>query len=236
MRVDASEKLAAAYLASCGFTDIRYEPDGNVPPDFLCDGRVAVEVRRLNQNHDDGSGPKGLEETAIPLQRRVRKLLLSLGPPTHGQSWFVFYKFKRPLPTWRALGPLIERELRAFIAAAIPVPFDKPLGNGFRLGVFRTSEPRATFFVPAGHSDQESGGFVVAELEANLKLCVAQKTKKIAKIRGKYPEWWLVLPDHIGYGLDGFDKQQFRAQVTLNHSFNKIVLLDPRDHTRAFEL
>lgn len=76
--MDASEKLVESYLKGI-FTDVRYEPDGNVPPDFLADSRVAVEVRRLNQNHDDGSGkgPRGLEETAIPIWRRVRVCLES---------------------------------------------------------------------------------------------------------------------------------------------------------------
>jgi hypothetical protein len=33
--VDKSEKLVETYLKSCGFSDVRFEPDGNRPPDFL---------------------------------------------------------------------------------------------------------------------------------------------------------------------------------------------------------
>lgn len=78
--MDESDALVGRYLKARGFTDVRYEPDGNVPPDFLADGRVAVEVRRLNQNHDDGSGrgPRGLDEVAIPLWRCVREYLEAL--------------------------------------------------------------------------------------------------------------------------------------------------------------
>lgn len=93
MLLDSSERLVEAYLKGLAFQDVRYEPDGNVPPDFLCDGRVAVEVRRLNQNHDDGTGRglRGLEEAAIPLWRRVRDYLTGLGAaPASGQSWYVF--------------------------------------------------------------------------------------------------------------------------------------------------
>jgi len=43
--MDASEKLVAKYLAHRGYMDVIYEPDGNVPPDFLVNGCIAIEVR-----------------------------------------------------------------------------------------------------------------------------------------------------------------------------------------------
>ena len=49
------EKWVEEYLTHRGFRDIVYEPDGNVPPDFLIDGKIAIEVRRLNQHHEDKS-------------------------------------------------------------------------------------------------------------------------------------------------------------------------------------
>ena len=65
--MDDSEARIAAYLAHRGFTDVVYEPDGNVPPDFLVDGRIAVEVRRLNLNAVTGTEYQGLEEASILL-------------------------------------------------------------------------------------------------------------------------------------------------------------------------
>jgi len=52
--MDSSERIVYQYLSYQGFSDVAYEPDGNVPPDFLLNGRIAVEVRRLNQNEDTG--------------------------------------------------------------------------------------------------------------------------------------------------------------------------------------
>ncbi len=57
--MDTSESLVRDFLLYRGYADIVYEPDGNVPPDFLIDGRIAVEVRRLNQNHEAGSRAHG---------------------------------------------------------------------------------------------------------------------------------------------------------------------------------
>lgn len=101
--MDDSEKTAKKYLEYLGFEGIVYEPDGNVPPDFLVNGRIAIEVRRLNQNEGNGSGFRGLEEIAIPLQMKIGKLLASLGPPKSGSSWFVHYTVRRPVPAWGVL-------------------------------------------------------------------------------------------------------------------------------------
>ena len=80
--MDSSANIVFAYLSHQGFKEVVYEPDGNVPPDFLLDGRIAVEVRRLNQNEQTVSGPHGLEEVAKPLWTRMNRLVESLGPPT----------------------------------------------------------------------------------------------------------------------------------------------------------
>ena len=80
--MDDSEALVENYLKYLGYCDVVYEPDGNVPPDFLVNNTVAVEVRRLNQHHDDGTGTglRGLEEVDVPLWHRIREYLESYGP------------------------------------------------------------------------------------------------------------------------------------------------------------
>ena len=40
--MDGSEEVVYQYLAARGFTDVVYEPDGQVPPDFLVNGRIAI--------------------------------------------------------------------------------------------------------------------------------------------------------------------------------------------------
>lgn len=240
--MDSSEALVETYLKGLGYTNVQYEPDGNVPPDFLVDGRIAVEVRRLNQNFDDGGGkgPRGLEEAAIPLWRRVRNYLTDLGPaPASGQSWYLLYRFSRPTPAWKDLKRELDLVLLPFMAHPDPQPFEARLsGVGeFWLKVFRAPTAKPTFFRPAGHSDEQSGGWLINEIETNLKHCIAEKTGKIAGVRSRYPEWWLILPDQIGYGLDDFEQELFLNQVSLSAGdFDKIVLIDPRDATRTFQI
>lgn len=56
-------------------------------------------------------------------------------------------------------------------------------------------------FTLGSRVDADSGGWRLAELERNLGLCIAEKTAKVAAYRARYPEWWLLLVDQIGYGL-----------------------------------
>jgi len=74
---------------------------------------------------------------------------------------------------------------------------------------------------------RRSSYWVVPELERNLKICIDEKTLKTSAIREKYPEWWLVLIDRINFG----DKEALQVS---DHNWDKIILIDPDDHTRAF--
>lgn len=55
---NSDEIRAKKYLQTLPHTKLEYEPLGNVTPDFLIDGKIAVEIRRLNRNYkseSDGS-------------------------------------------------------------------------------------------------------------------------------------------------------------------------------------
>ncbi len=81
--MDNSERLVEHYLRSLGYLDIVYEPDGNVPPDFLVNRHIAVEVRRLNQNVRSVTGDlEGIEEVFVPLWQAMKRYLPTLGPST----------------------------------------------------------------------------------------------------------------------------------------------------------
>jgi hypothetical protein len=143
--MDATEELARKYLEHIGSTSIEYEPDGNVPPDFIVNKRIAVEVRRLNQNELASIGFRGLEETEIPLRERIRTLLASFGPSRSGTSWFVCYTFRRPLPSWRVLRDDLSCHLRSFLddEGEKSVKVNDVIDIEFR----RASDPHPTLFV-----------------------------------------------------------------------------------------
>lgn len=237
--MDESERLVEQYLIGLGKGAVVFEPDGNIPPDFALAGTIGVEVRRLNQNHErpDGS-TEGLEELAIPLWQRLKKSLPSIAPSIDGESWFVGIDFRRPIGHWKPLWAKIQQELVAFMTGPNRKRCTLSVTDNFELDLVRAGKDHGSFFLLGASSDDDSGGWVMGEVENNLRLCIAEKEKKIAPYRSKYAEWWLILPDHIDYGMDPEDQEAFRTEVVpnLRHTFDKIVLLDPRNHRRALDI
>jgi hypothetical protein len=228
-KMNQSEKWVQEYLTYRGFSDIAFEPDGNVPPDFLVNGTIAIEVRRLNQHQETESGGMlPLENLAIPLHKTLETLLESFGSPVNGVSWYVSYSFKRPQLTknWEKI---VRARLQPFQNAVVHgtegvIEIDR----NFRLRLRRRSEPGRLCFIMGGHSDFNSGGWVIPELENNLALCIEEKTRKIAGVRSKYPEWWLLLVDFIAGGTP--------EPVQVRHDWDKVIVVHPRDYAAAYEV
>jgi hypothetical protein len=222
-KMDQSEAWAYDYLLYRGFKaeDVVFEPDGNVPPDFLIEGRVAVEVRRLNQHWRAASGGlEPAEKLSVPLLVRFKKLLETFGPPC-GQSWYVFYDFGRPQLTtgWEAI---IQRELQRFQDGKV-LDHDTSIhvDPHFNVRLVRRATPSSSTFIWGGSSDFDSGGWVIPELEKNLAICIAEKSRKIAGYRSKYVEWWLVLVDHMMGGT--------QQAVQVKHDWHKVLIIHPRN-------
>jgi hypothetical protein len=237
-RVNPSERLAQQYLEALALGPVNYEPDGNIPPDFLLGGSIAVEVRRLNQNHEEANGTyEGLEQLWFPLWQRLKKHLPSLGPALAGECWYVCIDFSRPLDGWKTLRPLLDSALRSFMLDPGRHQTVIQITPQFSVDLLRAGMDHGSFFVLGASSDNDSGGWVMGEVERNLRLCIKEKERKIAPYRKKYNSWWLLLVDHIDYSMDDEDRKIFRREVmpTIRHSFEKIIFVDPRDHRRAFD-
>jgi hypothetical protein len=232
-----TERLAAEYLRSVGFGDVQYEPGGNIPPDFLADRRVAVEVRRLNQNVvDQGSAMEGLEEAFIPVWRSLYRHVPTLGSRHPGESWYVSFDMRRPLERWGVVRPLLDAALLGFMAAPYRVAREIEIGPALTIELAKASRPHESFFLLGAGSDAEAGGFVVAEIYRNLELCLAEKERKVAPYRHKYREWWLVLVDYIGQTLDQEDQRQLQSLPRLPRTFEKVILINPLSPDRGVEV
>lgn len=232
--MDETEKIVEIFLYSQGYNNIKYEPDGNVPPDFSIDGKIAIEVRRLNQNYFGNLKPQGLEETEIPLWQRMKKLLACFGPARSGETWYVSIWFGRPMMPWQMLKPKLCMVLEKFLLnprRCNGTIFDEV---GFKLDVFRASKSHPQLLIMASSSDSECGGFILGEMEKNIQYCADEKSQKILRYRPKYPVWWLALVDYIGHGLDDFDLEMFYEQSAVQHTWDKIIIISPRDPKRHF--
>jgi hypothetical protein len=228
--MDVSEKLALAHLSELGFSQIVYEPDGKVPPDFLINGEVAVEVRRLNYNKRNASGGyEGLDNSRIALIRIMRATLASFGPSKEGKSWFVGYRFSRPIPHLSNLKQKVRDALTAFLEGQIDLEDGKiSVADRFELILIRPSVPRPTCFTLATAFDRDAGGWMASLLQDNIQICIEEKTRKIARFRSKYQQWLLLLIDHIGYGIC--------EQIQIKHEWDKVLIVNPLDPKCGYEL
>jgi hypothetical protein len=52
--MNKDERIVAAYLGTLSMGAVVFEPNGKAPADFLLNGRIAIEVRRLNQHYEAG--------------------------------------------------------------------------------------------------------------------------------------------------------------------------------------
>lgn len=237
--MDQSERLVHQFLLSQNLGPVCFEPDGNVTPDFSVNGVIGVEVRRLNQNYTKSSGKvEGLEQVWIPLWQRLSNLLSSIGASQYGESWFVMIAFRRPVGSLKSLIAIIEQRLRGFKSSTVRSRVSWEITPNVEIELLPASKAHQNFFVPGGISDLNAGGWVMGEVESNLRLCIAEKERKIAPFRDRYSQWWLVLPDHIDRSMDDEDRPVFLTDVMpgIEHGFDKIILIDPCDHTRWFDL
>lgn len=217
-----------------GFRNVAYEPDGNIPPDFVIDGEIAVEVRRLNQNFDHGSGARGLEEVTAPLWQKIERLVESISE-TDGNSWFVFFRFSRPVPRWKELEPELRSALLEFRFNAQRRAGTIYSAPNFQMRVGEASSPLETFFRMGGMTDRQAGGWVVAELISNIQYCAAEKLRKIEPHRSKYKTWWLALTNYTGFGLGDHERQQLRQYLPRPAGWDKVLLITPADPSTWIE-
>lgn len=222
------EELARRYLESLGTTHIAYEPDGNVTPDFVIDRRIAVEVRRLNQHKmTTGGKPIALEKLRFELMEATGEVLRSFGPPGNGRSWLVHYQFRRPLQPLKQVKKELRKTLTDFREIQ-PRRTELRILDHFKVVLMPANKPYPYRFIPGGFSDRDAGGFLGHKLQKNIQHCIDEKTAIIAKVRARYPEWWLILVDQIGDGE--------RESVNIRHAWDKVILINPRNPEAGYEI
>ncbi|HEY1929855.1 MAG TPA: hypothetical protein VGG92_20485 [Caulobacteraceae bacterium] len=233
-QLNPSEALAARYLTELNIGIVVHEPDGNAAPDFSVGRRLAVEVRRLNQNHETGGAYAGLETAKAAILARTRKVLPRFGPAPEGRGWWVSYYYWRPLD-WKAFKAHLPKVLAAFKEAPREDGVRIRVTPTFEMEIERRDSVAANYYTLATFVDRDEGGFVVSEIIRNLNLCITEKDGKIAHCRDRYAEWWLLLPNHIGPDVDPASLDILHQHVDLK-GFDQVILLHPRDHRRAFTI
>jgi len=219
------EKIAKDYLETIS-SDVVYEPDGKIPPDFKLNKIIAIEVRRLNQNIFKGKKPKGLEQEAIKLYRTLYKVFGEFDSSTPSDNYWIFLEFSRPIGKISNIETAARNGFKSFIKSKPHMPFEIKLSHNVSISVFKNNRISTKVFAFGKVLDQDSGGWVASLYVENIDHCIEEKTKKMLPHKSKYSQWWLVLVDFLEEGIGEAEKTFIIQRINKGVDWKNIVVID----------
>jgi hypothetical protein len=219
------EKIVLDYLKSEGFTSIKYEPNGNSPPDFSIEDNTAIEVRRLNENYFAGNKVIGHQEEYHRLWEILSQFIKEYKNPNLPSSYWLGFGYERPIPPSNELKKELKRKLDNF--------FDNPVQYAeieitptFHIRMHQAQNKEEKELILASSHDDNGGGGVIQIYLSNINYCIEEKTTKIQDFKKNYLEWWIILVDRIIYGIRPEELEKYKDQITLPNDWNKLMILD----------
>jgi hypothetical protein len=228
-RMKKEERAAKNYLEGLWKGDVRFEPDGNRPPDFKLASTIGIEVRRLNENYFDTDRTKGIEEVSIPLHAKFKEVLNSYDSKFDGLTYWVGLIYKRPIHRGvKRAGEDMHKALDNFLEGRRTTPCSLEVGSKIWFVVYPAKPFPNRVFRHAVTSDDDSGGLVVQFYVQNISHCIDEKAQKIVPYKNRYNEWWLLLVDTMmmAWNLDSYELQEVRTGIANLRGFNKIIVID----------
>ncbi len=228
--MNKEESIVKQHLESLGFTDIIHEPGGNIPPDFLIDNKVAVEVRRLNQ-HYNGNALEDVEYKLIP----KIKNLFNIFKATNNFA-FVFVDYKRPI----RISKKLMNKVKTILKKHLPYITERKsyeICENLKLEFCPATEKQENSYVYGGEYDADAGGAILYETLESLNIIIDEKSRKIKPYFHEYEEWWLALVDYIRIGqYDQDAEEDIRGCfVPPYDNWNKILIISPHLPEYALE-
>jgi len=221
------ESIAEQYLMGLGLGQVVFEPDGNVPPDFSVGRTTGVEVRRLNQQYFGSSVTEGLEELSYSLWGLINKELSGFDSKFTGNTYLIGVEYYRPYnESFKATKKSIRKELDNFLLRGDLPPIDLCINSSLRFSIYVGKPIPGRTFALAGGLDHDRGGSILQMYIDNINFCIDQKSRKIEPYLNKYNNWWLLLVDDIGWGMDLItDSAYIKSKINCLENFNHIVII-----------
>ena len=218
------EQIANIYLQTIS-SDIVYEPDGNIPPDFKINQTIAVEVRRLNQNIFKGNKSKGLEQEQIKLRHALSKVFREFDSSMPKANYWIGLHYFRPVGNILNIERIAKSKLLSFLANQPPTPFEIKLSRSVSITILKANRKSTKVFDIGIETDLDSGGFVAHMYIENINHCIAEKTPKIQAYKSKYSEWWLLLVDFLVGGIGESEKTIVIQNINKGTDWKKIIVV-----------
>ncbi|ENM5855915.1 hypothetical protein NTE09_003967 [Vibrio mimicus] len=224
MSLNEDENIVREYLET-RFDKVVHEPDGNVSPDFLVNGKIAVEVRRLNQQFRGVNKTVGLETDQFRLMDVIRKKLSKYPVDETSKSYFVTISYQRPIGKLSSIVSNLEEAIVRFQLSGEPIPYSYKLHKNVLFEIELERPIKDMKYKIGIEIDEDSGGWVIDTYVKDTNHCIEEKAIKINSNYSKYPEWWLVFVDHIGF-MASDDVEDIKQYLNRPEHIAKILVLD----------
>ncbi len=231
--MDREEELVSKFLKYKGYNNIIYEPDGNIPPDFLVDNSTAIEVRRLNQHYFSGNKWEPLEDVRYTLVPKINSLLKSYTDRNHQRSAFVSINYSRPLKVskniLKKLKSILDQHLNR-----LEQTVEFQLEDRLTIKIFPSSEKFESAYHFGMSSDHNAGGFVVGNVYTNLKLVLKDHQYLVVRNNDSHHQHLHIVANRVGYdGSITSDKWcKNRTARLCDHLEQEYKLTIARQHRR----
>jgi hypothetical protein len=231
------ELIVKRWLDSLGHSDIQYEPVANRTPDFLVNGNIAIEVRRLNESIEYSGQLEGVEQRMSNFIIGMQKLCATFNPEWCGGSWWVTIIIRRPSGLWRDVRNEVKRVLNEVARSGFPLEKYKPIfftvSENIILEISRSEVRFETPFRWCGFQDLDSGGSVEHIYITNLTKCISEKSAKVRPFVDQYAIWNLVLVNALPYSWEPRWNDDSLSRVELGE-FKRVTVI--RDLVDRFDV
>lgn len=169
------ERNTYAFLKTLDFVnELEYEPDGNVPPDFLINIEIAVEVTRLNYV----SGGKYLEDDRHSILEIIERVLNEFQNVSFKNSAFLSLCLKRPLLNKTKKYKKIIRKILKEHIYKIELQETYIVDDFLEISIIPVQEKFARPYELGTISDLDAAGFLIAKVFESFKFKLQKKYQK----------------------------------------------------------
>lgn len=227
------EIRAKKYLQTLNFTNIEYEPLGNVTPDFLLDKKIAVEVRRINRNHIDENNFISVENVEMALIKKIKHLINTFKCNFHINSAYISITLSKSF-TMQSKKTILRKIKRILSIQMKSIAQAKNYSIANVLDItFTPIQKQLNAYTYVGCNGDSF--WLLHQLHKKMQSVIDEKNKKIEKNFNLYSEWWLILVDSIIYGLDEEDFIDLQKLHLDKRRFTKVIIISPKGEFETFE-
>ncbi|WP_065188080.1 hypothetical protein [Shewanella woodyi] len=180
--MNREEELAKQYLKNLPSISLDFEPDGNVPPDFLMNDSIAIEVTRLNEHIEIQGVLKRFDDESFSIIAYVENILNSFNSAINGTCFWASINIKRPFGNRKKTKKKLIELLKSFDRTQnVNCRLEYPVTNGLSVSFIEgTFDPSAPVFRLGGIDEHDSGGWVYEDVATNSMHCINTKSLKVS--------------------------------------------------------